>query len=158
MTNLSKHLDKINSELDMSIESSRNIIEELSEQDKKINQITMITETVEEKVTWSEYLINIINTYFGFLWLKTPTFLYKTKSNEVDNEEDIKEDDNIKDVTEDDNIKDVTEDDNDFFNKIYKVRQNGEKISDIIDKQNEKLTTQIDNVEQINNKINKLIN
>ena len=143
MTNLSKHLDKINSELDMSIESSRNIIEELSEQDKKINQITMITETAEEKVTWSEYLINILNTYFGFLWQKTPKFLYKNK---------------INDDSEDENIKDVTEDDDDFFNKIYKVRQNGEKISDIIDKQNEKLTTQIDIVEQINNKINKLIN
>lgn len=135
MTNLSKHLDKINSELDMSIESSKNIIEELSEQDKKINQITIITETVKEKVTWSVYLINILNTYFGFLWIKIPNFLYKNK---------------INDESEDENIKDVTEDDDDFFNKIHKVRQNGEKISDIIDKQNEKLTTQIDNVEQIN--------
>jgi len=139
MTNLLKHLDKINSELDMSIESSKNIIEELSEQDKKINQITIITETVKEKVTWSEYLINILNTYFGFLWIKTPNFLYKNKIN-----------DESKNESEDENIKDVTEDDDDFFNKIHKVRQNGEKISDIIDKQNEKLTTQIDNVEQIN--------
>jgi hypothetical protein len=152
MTNLLKHLDKINSELDMSIESSNNIIEELSEQDKKINQITMITETVEEKVTWSEYLLNIINTYFGFIWRKTPIFLYKNKSNDVDTEVDNDNNDD-----DDENIKDISEDDNDFFDKINKVRQNGEKIGDIIDKQNDKLTTQLDTIDKINDKINEVL-
>ena len=143
MTNLAKHLDKFNSELDISIESSENIIKELKTQNKQIEQITNITESIEEKVTWSEYLINIINTYFGFIWLRTPRFLYKSKSNEVDDD--------------DEDISDITEDDEDFFNKIYKVRQNGEKIGDIIDRQNDKLTKQIDNVEQINHKISEVL-
>ena len=144
MTNLAKQLEKINSELDISIESSENIINELKTQDKHIVKITKISESIEEKVTWSEYLINILNTYFGFLWIKTPRFLYKSKSNEVDenNNEDIS---------------DVTEDDEDFFNKIYKVRQNSEKIGDIIDRQNDKLTTQIDTTDKINDKINEVL-
>jgi len=147
MTNLAKHLDKINSELDISVESSKNIINELKTQNKQIKQITDITESIEEKVTWSEYLINIINTYFGFLWIKTPQFLYKNKSNdnEIDNDNDNED------------ISDITEDDEDFFNKIYKVRQNGEKIGDIIDRQNIKLTTQIDTIDKIDYKVNEVL-
>jgi len=147
MTNLAKHLDKINSELDISVESSKNIINELKTQNKQIEQITNITESIEEKVTWSEYLINIINTYFGFLWIKTPQFLYKNKSNdnEIDNDNDNED------------ISDITEDDEDFFNKIYKVRQNGEKIGDIIDRQNIKLTTQIDTIDKIDYKVNEVL-
>jgi hypothetical protein len=148
MTNLAKHLDKINLELDISVESSENIIKELTIQDKQINQITKITNSIEEKVTWSEYLINIINTYFGFLWIKTPQFLYKNKSNEID------ENDNDND---NEDISDITEDDEDFFNKIYKVRQNGEKIGDIIDRQNNKLTTQIDTIDKIDYKVNEVL-
>ena len=60
MTNLAKHLDKINLELDISVESSENIIRELTIQGTHIEQIRKITESIEEKVTWSEYLINII--------------------------------------------------------------------------------------------------
>ena len=148
MTNLAKHLDKFNSELDISIESSENIIKELKTQNKQIEQITNITESIEEKVTWSEYLINIINTYFGFIWLRTPRFLYKSKSNEIDKNEN---------ENENEDISDITEDDEDFFNKIYKVRQNCEKISDIIDRQNDKLTTQIDNIDKINYKVNEVL-
>jgi hypothetical protein len=148
MTNLAKHLDKINSELDISVESSKNIINELKTQNKQIEQITDITESIEEKVTWSEYLINIINTYFGFLWIKTPQFLYKSKSNEVD------ENDNDND---NEDISDITEDDEDFFNKIYKVRQNSEKIGEIIDRQNVILTTQIDTIDKIDYKVNEVL-
>lgn len=144
MTNLAIKLEKINDELDISIESSKNIINELKTQDKQIKHITMITESIKEKITWSEYLLNIINTYFGFLWVRTPKFLYKNKLNGFD------ENDN-------DDINDITEDDNDFFNKIYKVRQNGEKIGDIIDKQNDNLLKHTDNIEKINHKINEVL-
>lgn len=144
MTNLAIKLEKINDELDISIESSKNIINELKTQDKQIKHITMITESIKEKITWSEYLLNIINTYFGFLWVKTPQFLYKNKLNGFDENEN-------------DDINDITEDDNDFFNKIYKVRQNGEKIGDIIDKQNDNLLKHTDNIEKINHKINEVL-
>jgi hypothetical protein len=143
MTNLAKHLEKINSELDECVETSKNIINELIIQDKQIEQITKITESIEEKVTWSEYLINIINSYFSFLWVHPPKFLYKNTVN-----------DDMEDST---NIKDITEDDEDFFNKIYKVRQNSEKIGDLIDRQNYKLTTQIDTTDKINDKINEVL-
>lgn len=146
MTNLAIKLEKINDELDISIESSKNIINELKTQDKQIKHITMITESIKEKITWSEYLLNIINTYFGFLWVRTPQFLYKNKLNGFD------ENDN-----DNDDINDITEDDNDFFNKIYKVRQNGEKIGDIIDKQNDNLLKHTDNIEKINHKINEVL-
>lgn len=91
MTNLAKHLEKINSELDISVDSSENIIAEF----------------IEEKVTWSEYLINILNTYFGFIWIHTPKFLYKNNENEG-------------------LIHNVSENDNDFFTKINEVRKNNE--------------------------------
>jgi hypothetical protein len=151
MTNLAKQLEKINSELDISIESSENIINELKTQDKHIVKITKISESIEEKVTWSEYLINILNTYFGFLWIKTPHFLYKSKSNEVDENNNEGNENNNEDIS------DVTEDDEDFFNKIYKVRQNSEKIGDIIDRQNNKLTTQIDTIDKIDYKVNEVL-
>ena len=151
MTNLAIQLEKINNELDISIESSENIINELDIQDKQIKQITILTDSIEDKVTWSEYLINIINTYFGFLWLRTPKFFYKSKSN------DETEDDNIKDVTEDDNIKDVTEDDDDFFNKINEVKKNSIKIGDIIDKQNDNLLKHTDNIDRLDHKINEVL-
>ena len=142
MTNLAKHLDKINLELDISVESSENIIKELTIQDKQINQITKITNSIEEKVTWSEYLINIINSYFGFLWIKTPNFLYTNINGEVNGDTDIT---------------DITEDDEDFFNKINKVRIISLKIGDKLDKQNDKLTTEIDTIDKINYKINEVL-
>lgn len=147
MTNLAKHLEKINSELDDCVESSENIIRELTIQDKQIEQITMITESIEEKITWSEYLINIINTYFGFLWIKTPQFLYKNK---IDDEVD-------RDINEEQNITNISEDDEDFFNKINEVKKNSIKIGDIIDKQNDRLLTQIETTDKINYKVNKVL-
>jgi peptidoglycan hydrolase CwlO-like protein len=82
MTNLAKHLEKINSELDECVETSKNIIKELENQDEHIEQITKITNSIEEKVTWSEYLLNIINSYFNFLWVRPPKFLYKNTVND----------------------------------------------------------------------------
>jgi hypothetical protein len=132
MSNLAKKLEKINSELDISIESSENIINELSIQDKQIVKITKISESIEEKVTWSKYLINIINTYFGFLWVREPRFLYR---------EDRK----------------ISEIDGEINGEINEVRKNSIKISDIIDRQNDKLTKQIDSTDKINDKISEVL-
>ena len=153
MTNLAKHLEKINSELDECVESSENIIRELTIQDKQIEQITMITDAIEEKVTWSEYLINIINTYFGFLWVSAPKFLYKNTLN--DDMEDTQNTENTENTT---NIKEISPEDNeDFFNKINEVRINSIKIGEIIDRQNDKLTTQIDTIDKIDYKVNEVL-
>jgi hypothetical protein len=152
MTDLARHLEKINSELDDCIETTENILDELKIQDEQINRISNISDSIEEKITWSEYLINIINTYFGFLLVRVPKFIYKNNINNINNINDIND-------SEDDNIKDVTEDNNDFFNKINEVRRLGYQIGVKLDEQNEKLSDQTEIIDKIENKINEdLIN
>ena len=62
MTNLAKHLENINSELDDCIETSENILDELKIQDKQIDKIS-----------------NLINNYSKFysLWYFFTNFTYK---------------------------------------------------------------------------------
>ena len=153
MTDLARHLEKINSELDDCIETTENILDELKIQDDQINRISNISDSIEEKVTWSEYLINIINTYFGFLLVRVPKFIYK---NNIDNKDNKDNKDNIDD-SEDDNIKDVTEDNNDFFNKINEVRRLGYQIGVKLDEQNEKLSDENVLVDKIEHKINEVL-
>jgi hypothetical protein len=81
MTNLAKHLEKINSESDECIESNKNIITELTIHDKHIEKNTNITDSIEQPIGWSKYLLNIIASYFGFLLTK-PKFLYKNNNDD----------------------------------------------------------------------------
>ena len=147
MTDLGRQLEKINSELDECIDTTKNILEELKVQDEKINMISDKTNLIEEKVTWSEYLINIINTYFGFLLVSVPKFIYNNNNN--NNNED--------NVDSDENINNITEDDNDFFNKINEVRRLGYQIGVKLDRQNEKLSDENIVVDKIEHKINEVL-
>ena len=57
MTNLGKCLGDINKPIeDENIED----MDELKIQD----------EIVETNITWTEYIVNLINSYFGFIWIK----------------------------------------------------------------------------------------
>ena len=95
MTNLAREIfynETITSELNY-----------IDEQDKKIDLSNNTTDK-NDHYSWSEYIINIITSYFGFLLTK-PKFFYKNNNN-----------DDIKEIS--------PEDDNDFFDKINKVRAN----------------------------------
>jgi hypothetical protein len=152
MTNLGKCLDKINLELDNCIDKGEDILDELRIQDEKIEKILKKADIIEENITWSEYLINIINSYFGFLWLRAPKFAYKNNININNNNDDNNNsDDDIKEI--------LSEDNDDFFKKINKVRKLAYKIGDELDVQNEKLFNQNTKIDKLNYKINEdLIN
>jgi len=108
MTNLGKCLGDINKPIeDENIED----MDELKIQD----------EIVETNITWTEYIVNLINSYFGFIWIKTPRFFYRNNDN------------NITELTSE--LNENKDKDQDFFDKINIIR---------------KYTTKIDKIDELN--------
>jgi len=157
MTNLNKCIDnEITKCIDDCIDKGNNIISELAEQDQKIDKINSNLNEIDDNITWSQYIITIISSYFSFLWISPPKFFYKKKDTR----------NNLLGYSEsDDEIKEIDPlDDNDILEKVKKVKNIALTIGIELDDQNLKLNTnneKIDNtsikLEKQTDKINKLI-
>jgi hypothetical protein len=109
MTNLGKCLEDINKPIEDEIIEDE-IIDELKIQDE-------IVETNITNITWTEYIVNLINSYFGFIWIKTPRFFYRNNDN------------NITELTSE--LNENKDKDQDFFDKINIIRKYTTKIEKI---------------------------